>query len=72
MNVKPAGDKIVARGRLGKRPVIGIRFYELASSSQTVELFQQQATLAPPAKSEFANELFVTGTLSGRTLDAAK
>jgi hypothetical protein len=35
-------------------------------------MFEQQTALAPAAKSEFADELFVSGFVAGRRCDAGE
>jgi hypothetical protein len=57
---------------LGNGPVIAIRLLERAPRRHLCKLFEQQATLASPAQTQFASQLFVVGTAGTRPRNATE
>ena len=45
--------------------MLAIQLDQFAAGSQPCQLFQQQTPLPPAAKAKFANQLLVSGFLSG-------
>ncbi len=72
MHIQTAGEQVVARGCLGKRPVIAVRLDQFAAGGHAVELFQQHAAFAPATQPQFANQLLVAGALAGGTLNTVE
>ena len=78
VQIEPARNQVVAvpcrtRGdRSGNTPLLAIELGELAADGETRQMFEQKTALAPTAKSEFADELFVSGFAARRRCDAGE
>jgi hypothetical protein len=72
MHIQTTGEEVAAIGCMGKRPMIAVGLYQLATGGHAVELFQQHAAFPASAEAQFAHQLLVPGALAGRTFNAAK
>ena len=67
MQIEPPCGQILARAEdgPGNAPVLAVKLDQRASCGQTGQLYQQQTPFASAAQVQLANQLFVSGFLSG-------
>ncbi len=65
VNIQAAGEEILPRAGMGKRPLATAGGQQGAAGGEPIELFQKEAALAAAAQTKLADKLLVPGGLTG-------